>query len=87
MHFRPSSKARSVPVRAFGFLLEGVFLFIPMACASVVLYDIALNGLTSIFSITVILGLTCWIVFKAVRFATATCDSWVENRIRLRKLR
>jgi hypothetical protein len=70
-----------------GFVIESIFIGFPMACIAVVLYDISLNGMRSVFSIIGCCILAVWAVFRAVTFCMGRFDSWYEDFYARRKAR
>jgi hypothetical protein len=70
-----------------GFVIEALFIGFPMTCMAVVLYDISLNGMHSVFSIIGSCILGVWAVFRAVTFCMNKFEGWFEDRFARRKAR
>lgn len=70
-----------------GFVIEAIFIAFPMSCMAVVLYDISLNGMHSIFSMIGFCILSVWAVFRAVTFCMGKFDGWFEDRFARTKAR
>ena len=84
MKFRNATVSNRTPFRAdtvFKLMLEAVFVMIPMMGMSVVLYDIALKGMGSIFAIGAVALFSVWAAFRVVRFSMGFLDGWQERRI------
>ncbi|MBY3151342.1 hypothetical protein HFO56_02935 [Rhizobium laguerreae] len=70
-----------------GLAIEAIFIAVPMTCMAVVLYDISLNGMHSVFSIIGCCIFGVWAVFRAVTFCMGKFDSWYEGFYARRKAR
>ncbi|MCS4089379.1 hypothetical protein [Rhizobium sp. BK176] len=70
-----------------GFVIEAIFIAFPMTCMAVVLYDISLRGMHSVFSIIGCCILSVWAVFRAVTFCMGKFDGWYEDRFARKKAR
>lgn len=62
-----------------GFLVEAIFIFFPMACMAVALYDISLNGMHSVFAMIGVGILSTWAVFRVVTFCMGKFDAVVDR--------
>jgi hypothetical protein len=62
-----------------GFMVEAIFIFFPMACMAVVLYDISLNGMHSVFAVIGVGILSTWAVFRGVTFCMGKYDGLVDR--------
>ena len=62
-----------------GFMVEVIFIFFPMACMAVVLYDISLNGMHSVFALIGAGIVSTWAVFRAVTFCMGKFDSLIDR--------
>ena len=84
MKFRNATISNRNPFTAdtvFKLMLEAVFVMIPMMGMSVVLYDIALNGMGSIFAMGAVALFSVWAAFRVVTFSMGLLDGWQERRI------
>jgi hypothetical protein len=70
---------------ALGFVVEAIFIAIPMSCLGVVLYDISLRGMHSVFAIIAVALVSIWATFRAATLSMGKLDSWYEDRILRRK--
>jgi hypothetical protein len=68
-----------------GFVVEAIFITFPMTCMAVVLYDISLRGMHSVFSIIGCCILSVWAVFRAVTFCLGKFDGWYERSFARKK--
>lgn len=62
-----------------GLLVEAIFIFFPMACMAVVLYDISLNGMHSVFAMIGVGILSTLAIFRAVTFCMGKFDAVVDR--------
>lgn len=86
MHFH-SPLRRTSNHWVFALMLEAVFLIVPMICASAVFYDIAVNGMDSVFLITALCATTICAIFMIVRAGMRLVDSVIEDIAFRRKRR
>lgn len=62
-----------------GLFVEAIFMFFPMACMGVVLYDISLNGMHSVFAMIGVGILSTWAIFRAVTFFMGKFDAVMDR--------
>lgn len=62
-----------------GLFIEAIFIFFPMTCMAVVLYDISLNGMRSVFAMIGVGAFCTWAIFRAVTFGMGKFDAVVDR--------
>jgi hypothetical protein len=62
-----------------GLMLEFIFVFFPMACLAVVLYDISVKGINSLFALIGFGVIFTWAVFRAVTFCMGKIDDLIDG--------
>ncbi|MCV9964951.1 hypothetical protein OIU34_23945 [Pararhizobium sp. BT-229] len=70
-----------------GLLVEAIFVFFPMACMAVVLYDISLNGMHSVFAVIGVGIVSTWAVFRSVTFCMGKYDGLIDRLHERRRAR
>jgi hypothetical protein len=81
------TKGGSLVHFVLGIALEIMVMAIPAACLGVVVYDISLNGMHSMFAIGGIVVAGSYATIKAVMFCFNKYDAFIERRIEASKRR